>query len=82
MEIGESREVVCVRVPARLKEKLGAVARQLHCTPSEAALLAIRNQLETMDISSLPGGQGPGSAGSPPRTRESKQANTSPPEPK
>lgn len=61
MEIGESSEVVWVRVPARLKEKLGAVARQLHCTPSEAALLAIRNQLETMDISSLPGGQVPGS---------------------
>ncbi|MBQ7253020.1 MAG: hypothetical protein IJS32_10540 [Kiritimatiellae bacterium] len=53
MESGKDSDVVWVRVPSGCKEKLGAVARQLHCTPAEAALFAIRNQLEKMDLSSL-----------------------------
>lgn len=49
MKRKNANEVVCVRLPARLKKKLGDVARQLHCTPAEAALLAIKTQLAKPD---------------------------------
>lgn len=45
----ESQDETYVRLPPRLAEKLAAVARALHCTPSEAASLVVRTQLEKLD---------------------------------
>ena len=42
----ENDEVMWVRMPRPLRERLEALACQLHCTPSEAASLAIRAELD------------------------------------
>lgn len=57
-----------VRIPPPLEERLEAVARALHCTVPEAALLAVRTQLDRLeaDLAASAAGTGPeGRSGDP-----------------
>lgn len=47
-----------VRIPPQLEKRLEAVARALHCTVPEAALLAVRTQLEKLEAAADGAGRG------------------------
>lgn len=49
MQDGADSETVWVTLPAQLEKRLGKAARALHCTMSEAALLAVRTKLRHLD---------------------------------
>lgn len=50
MKHPESGEVVWVRLSSQTREKLKAVAERLHCSLEEAAALAVKTQLDAMEV--------------------------------